>query len=159
MLLDLDDGPRELRLGTLPLRVGPLRVRHLVELRRHLAARGRDPLDRLLRRLHRFEDRHQEVLLRRAYEDLVRAGEVGWDEVNDYLSTVEGMAHALSLCAAEVESDVARDEIEQRLNEMLATDYFEFVDHAMAAMRLSLGNLDGRAKYVPNWEESLGPIS
>jgi ribose 1,5-bisphosphokinase PhnN len=60
-LTALDDGPRSVRVGPHEFKIGPLRVRHLAVLKRHLSARGRDPLERLLRRLGRFDEWQQEV--------------------------------------------------------------------------------------------------
>jgi hypothetical protein len=133
----------EIELQGRTLRVGRLRVRHLLEIERKLLSERRDPLEAIIARWNDVSEAQRRELLEAAFEHLSRPPAVGLAEIVAWMNAPSGTAFALWLVARELQPELTWEECRASV---------------MAASAATLERIQ-RALAPELWEEELGNSS
>jgi hypothetical protein len=100
----------EIELSGRTLRVGRLRVGHLLEIERKLIGERRDPLEAIVVRWNSVTDSQRRELLEAAFEHLSRPPAVGLAEIVAWLNAPLGTTFAFWLVAREQQPELTWEE-------------------------------------------------
>lgn len=103
----MSDACEHLDLGERQLRIGPLRVGHLLEIERRVIAERRDPLEALVASWNHFDESQRRELLRTVYEQLLRPPAVELAELVAWMNSPLGTAFAFWLVARDAQPELA----------------------------------------------------
>lgn len=137
----------EIDVGGQRLRVGPLRVGHLLEIERRLLAERCDPFEAIVARWNDFQESQRRELLEVAFEQLARPPAVGLQEIVAWMNSPLGTAFACWLVAREEQRDLTWEACREWVLAAPAAT-LERIQQALAPelWEQELGNSSGQAQ-------------